>query len=471
MPRLLPVLLVGLAIPVFGFIVSAWILADVASDLRDQGISSVQELCATNSLRPGPALRQFCAYINPIQLLRKGSIYAGLFGIGVPALFWLASAFVGNSRSRIAVIFPALVRSSTVFLAIMVLAQGAIVTSALWFGESHLIGRVHGQLIVLIGFGAIVCAGGLISAAASLRTRLRTQINGSRVTPESEPALYGFVHALSARLGSRPPDNIIVGLDPTFFVTSAEVETNSGVLTGESLFVSTSLGRVLSDDEFAAVIGHELGHFRGSDTQYSMKFAPIYAGLGRASDALTAFNDYRALASIPALYMLSYMRIVFASNERTIGREREFVADRAGAEASSAEALATALVKVATYAPLWEYVRSRSMEHLKEGQMYANLGIAFENVARYASEHESLDAIRSRILEARIAHPIDTHPPTSERLAALSVVQTSITKDLLAIPDRPAAQILNGLARTEEELTLVEHRRIVALSSTPKTSS
>lgn len=40
--------------------------------------------------------------------------------------------------------------------------------------------------------------------------------------------------------------------------------------------------------------------------------------------------------------------------------------------------------------------------------------------------------------------------------------RTSISKDMLAIPDEPAATVLNDLVGIEEELTLVEHARVAA---------
>ena len=374
MPRLLHVLFIALAIPALGFAVSTWILFDVDSDLADDNIRSVQQICSPATIRSDQAIRAFCESVARIRALRDGSIYTAGLGVGIPTLFWLASALAGKSRSRISVIFPVLVRLSTVLLAAMVLAQGAIFTYAVWLAESHLVGRVHAQLILLIGLGAVVGAAGLIWASVSLTPRLQMQVLGKRVTPESEPRLHSFVQALSVRLHARPPDNIIVGLDPTFFVTSADIRTPGGILVGESLFVSTALSRLLSADEFTAVIGHELGHFRGSDTQYSMRFAPIYAGLSKATGALMTFKDFRALTGIPALWVLSYMRDVFATNERAIGREREFIADTTGAEASSPVALAISLVKISTYSRLWEYVRSQNAKQLNEGKIDSNLG-------------------------------------------------------------------------------------------------
>ena len=105
-----------------------------------------------------------------------------------------------------------------------------------------------------------------------------------------------------------------------------------------------------------SVIGHELGHFSGEDTAYSRKFAPIYRGRGESIQVLSEGEDanfFAQLPKLPAIAMLSLMYEVFAMNERKISREREFAADTGGVATSSKESLATALAKVAVYAPLF----------------------------------------------------------------------------------------------------------------------
>jgi hypothetical protein len=59
------------------------------------------------------------------------------------------------------------------------------------------------------------------------------------------------------------PETVVIGVDPTFFVTEAEVVTLSGRLWGRTLYCSMPLARILTVDELTAIIGHELGHFRG----------------------------------------------------------------------------------------------------------------------------------------------------------------------------------------------------------------
>ena len=93
-----------------------------------------------------------------------------------------------------------------------------------------------------------------------------------------------------------------------------------------------------------AVIGHELGHFRGADTAYSRKFAPVYSGLSHAIDTLQDEDKGAdSLAKLPAISMLSLMLALFARNERRISRDREFGAYAVGVRVFSPEALATSI--------------------------------------------------------------------------------------------------------------------------------
>lgn len=116
------------------------------------------------------------------------------------------------------------------------------------------------------------------------------------------PELHGFVRDLANKLGSTPPKNIVVGLEPNFFVTNADVYSlvDRQLLNDETLFVSAPLSRLMTKDELAAVIGHELGHFRGEDTVYSMKFAPVYAGMARAIGAME-FGDEEGASGLAKL--------------------------------------------------------------------------------------------------------------------------------------------------------------------------
>jgi len=68
-------------------------------------------------------------------------------------------------------------------------------------------------------------------------------------------------------------------------------------------------------------------------------------------------------------------------------------------------------------------------------------------------------------LEQTISHPTDTHPPVSKRLEELGINAKDITKDMLIVPSDPAIQLIDNHQDIEQEITLLEHRLVVALGA------
>jgi hypothetical protein len=58
-------------------------------------------------------------------------------------------------------------------------------------------------------------------------------------------------------------------------------------LHGRTLACAAAVPGVLSRAEVDAAIGHELAHFVGEDTEYSLRFVPIYDGVSRSLETLT----------------------------------------------------------------------------------------------------------------------------------------------------------------------------------------
>jgi len=220
--------------------------------------------------------------------------------------------------------------------------------------------------------------------------------------------------------------------------------------------------RILSCDELTAVIGHELGHFRGEDTKFSLRFYPIYAGTGQALAALESQSDdgARALALLPAFAILSFFMEQFAQAERAIGRHRELEADKAGASVSSGRALATSLLKIGAFSPLWRSIRAAMVEALNQGKAYTNVSALYAEVAASSGKPELLD----EVAVTPTTHPTDTHPPTGVRIQALGLSVAELRDEVLAMDaEVSSASLLTNPAVIEEELTDVEHRVLLEL--------
>ena len=461
------VLIIALAIPILGFGISTWIISDTNSELASENLLPVQAICAFEELSTDADIQSACAQFDNIMLLRSSSIYAGLLGIAIPGLFWLGSLLAGTYRSRLALIFPVLTRLTVLLLSVLVIIQGGILTYGAYIGESYAIGRVHFVLIGLIGIGAVIAALALVSAAFRIGSKLQTTVSGIALSTSEAPLFHRFVGDLAKKLDANFPKNIVVGLDPNFFVTSANVfcSVDQRQLTGETLFVSAPLSRLLTNDELAAVIGHELGHFRGEDTVYSMKFAPVYAGIADAIGAMDITEEEGAfgLTRIPALAILSYMYAVFSRNERSVSRERELHADQAGAQASSPHSLASALAKISFYSEIWPSTQANNIKRLSEGKISRNLSTVFLDSAKYDIKHARFDEIIDAILEKKVAHPTDTHPTFLERLGGLGIARADLNITDILPPEESAVNLIDNNMEIEEQLTLFEHRLRVAL--------
>lgn len=470
MPRLLKVFLIPLAIPAFGFAVSFFIIHDINRNLGQEmpSVIVVCEAMRSGVLGPGATaeLQGACRNVANIVLLGRASLVAALIGVLVPLLYFFTSVLAGQNRKRIASLFPLVLRLSVFLVAITVLLQGAILTYAAYIGESYAIGRVHVVLIGAIAIGALLGGVKLIDAAMTFGRKLEVSAIGKVLREHEAPRLFSFVHSLAEKLDARPPQNIIVGLEPTFYVTNADifVPGDDAPVKGETLYISTSLSRLLSDLEFASVIGHELGHFRGEDTVYSMRFAPVYAGLRKALEAVATDNEegVDALATIPAVELLSYMYDVFSTNVAKISRDREHKADQAGAEVGSSLALASALVKVSLYSGLWNRISKKNIERLNRGKIARNLSIVFHDSAKYDVADENIENILQETLGNSISHPTDSHPPIATRLEAMGINPTQITKLMVLPPEKAAIHLLDNCEDIEKEITLLEHKLMVA---------
>ena len=300
---------------------------------------------------------------------------------------------------------------------------------------------------------------------AKMTRRTAARIGAPVATLMTRFSLHGTRQ--STRLGARPPDNIVVGLEPNFFATSADVRAigSPHVLRGQTLFVSSSLARLFSLDEMSAVIGHELGHFRGDDTVYSLKFAPVYAGLGKAIGVMQTDGEegVSGLAKIPALALLSLMFEIFSRSEATVGRERELAADRAGTEVSSAISLATALMKVALYSSFWADIRQANVDRLNEGKISRNLSKVFANCVKFDVDKMTIEAIIDQVVESSIFHPTDTHPTIAERMKSLGVASSEIRREEVGVPDESAVGLIGDADSLDEDLTVLEHQLMVAI--------
>ncbi len=198
-------------------------------------------------------------------------------------------------------------------------------------------------------------------------------------------------HALVAELANRaglpmPKVYVIDSPHPNAFATGRDPEHAAVAAT-------TGLLNMLTRDEVAGVMAHELGHVKNRDTLIMTMVATVAGAISMLANFGMFFrgNDNRgnALATLLAVIVAPIAAMIV---QMAISRTREFGADRAGAEISgNPMALASALAKISRGA--------QAIPNPVAEQMPA--------------------AAQLYIVPAHISQMFSTHPATERRIEAL----------------------------------------------------
>ncbi len=290
--------------------------------------------------------------------------------------------------------------------------------TAFWFERYYL---------KLVGLAALLalCAVVLLIKAIFRKLPSEGQFVGRLVRPHAAPSLWQRVSQMAQRLNIAPPDNIFVGIDDNFFVTEQPVKVGNDHHTGRTLFVSLSLLKTLSRSEADAVLAHELAHFSGEDTLYSKRISPL---LGRYAHYLQAL--YEGGISRPVFSFMLLFWNLYQLSLNKLSRQREFRADRVGADLTSPRDAAQALVKTAAY--------SRYRQQVQQTLFARDQNVEAMNVSERIEQgfpaFMSASANAASLAESQTPHPFDSHPPLAARIAGLGLEPQSVLNAPGALP-------------------------------------
>jgi Zn-dependent protease with chaperone function len=299
------------------------------------------------------------------------------------------------------------------------------------FAISGELSRNDMKLIFLGGLSVLIPAlmglqvvWNIIKASRAVFQLSTLTIMGRAVSEQDAPILWNFVRGVAGRVNAEVPDTIVVGLNKCFFVTEGPVKLSTGteLPRGRLLYLPIPFMAFMSKPEVATVIGHELAHFTGDDTEYSQRFSPIYS---------TAVNNIVAVREVgrdkfeywmlrPISMLGEYFLRAFNEAVQYWSRQRELAADKVGAHVASPEAMALALIRVSVIAPRINEALSNCWREGGHGE-----GVLTET-RRLVAEQGLGDPAEH--LEDAQAHPTDSHPTTRQRVEALGV---QITPPLL----------------------------------------
>ena len=252
-------------------------------------------------------------------------------------------------------------------------------------------------LLMALGFTFGGSQGALIALVVALGMNLYSYWNSDKIVlrmhgarqvdGQSAPEFYAMVAELARRAElPMPKVYVIDSPHPNAFATGRNPENAAVAAT-------TGLLNMLTRDEIAGVMAHELGHVKNRDTLIMTMVATVAGAISMLANFGMFFrgNDNRgnALATILAVIVAPLAAMIV---QMAISRTREYGADRAGAEISgNPMALASALAKISRGAAAIPNPVAQQMP--SAAQLY--------------------------IVPAHVSEMFSTHPATEKRIAAL----------------------------------------------------
>ena len=283
--------------------------------------------------------------------------------------------------------------------------------TALFMLIGYLIGGPNGAVIAFF----VAAATNFITYWNADKLVLSTQ-GAQEVDEHSAPELVHIVAEL-ARRAELPMPRVFVmdNPQPNAFATGRNPQHGAVALT-------TGLLGMLSSDELAGVISHELAHIKNHDTLLMTVTATIAGAISMLAQFGMFFgggnrNNNSGMGIVGTLLMVVLAPLAAMLVQMAISRTREYAADNMGARISGNPAgLAAALAKIEAGAHAIENV------HAEQNPAAAPLFII------------------NPLSGARMDNLFATHPATENRIAALQQLATQMDRGSFAqTPTWPVA--------------------------------
>lgn len=261
---------------------------------------------------------------------------------------------------------------------------------------------------------------------------------GYYLQQEEAPKLFEMIENLRKRLNTPQIDAIV--LESEFNASVAQISAYGMIGKKRNvLLIGIPLLTALSQQQFTAVLAHELAHISNSDTALGAKIYRLRMSWGRLLHSLEE-NEQFGTFIFRKFFQWFYPR--FDAYTFTMARQEEYDADRSAASVTSQRAMGEALVVTSVAAPY--YYRDFYSELFEEcaktnsvPQPYSNFTEKFQSLS-----HQKASQYFSEQLEEE-SYMTDTHPCLKDRLAALGAEaelpernQASALESFFAFPGR-----------------------------------
>ncbi len=298
-----------------------------------------------------------------------------------------------------------------IYGAAQVIVQGILLVAlsfwitALWF-HIYIV-----KLIFVVGVLALIGVAAVVKGIFK-KPDMTTHVGGKVITRGDAPALWNELNTICTKVGTEPPDQVIVGIDDNFFVTEMPVNVDGTTCHGRTLYVSLSLLKQMCGAEADSVLAHEMAHFSGNDTLYSKKISPLLNRYGMYLQAL-----YEGPVTRPIYYFMNCFRALFELSLGEHSRKREFRADKIAVETTSPRDFAGAMLRISAYS---DFRGNIQQELFKQERALQSASIS-KQIEQGFHAYAMSFASKPDIGNLETAHPFDTHPPLAQRLEAVGI--------------------------------------------------
>ena len=98
-------------------------------------------------------------------------------------------------------------------------------------------------------------------------------------------------------------------------------------------------------------------------------------------------------------------------------------------------------------------------------KLYTNLAQTYASVCASATNGVDWAVVQEALGTSVQPHPVDTHPPLTQRLQNLGLTLASIPTDELLAPENPASVLVPEVNAIEEALSTLEAQWLVAIGA------
>ena len=254
---------------------------------------------------------------------------------------------------------------------------------------------------------------------------------GQVVVRDDAPLLWEKVDEFAQKLNAIKPNNIIIGIDGSFFSMSGKIsiEPLGEIVTCHSLYIPLTQAALLNEDEFWAIIAHEIAHFSGDDLEYSRDYIPLYNSLSHRFNSLAQKKNSLFFLLKPCAWLGIYLLEQFDEASENFKQSREFIADENAAKITSKLALARGILRLSANVEPIE--AALSQVNLLNKNLPPDMVI---HAATLAKQTQNINP--QSYLPAVQIHRFYLHPTNGERLENLRVAVLNLDAEIVIYAEK-----------------------------------